>query len=90
VDKLNYLWIYLGIINCALFITMGIDKLKAIKKAWRVPEATLFMMAILGGALGGTFGMYCFRHKTKHLKFQIGFPLLTIIEAVLFVLYIKG
>lgn len=58
---------------------MGIDKYKAIKDEWRIPEKTLFIIAILGGALGSWVGMYSFRHKTKHWYFVIGMPLILII-----------
>jgi len=66
--------IYLVILNVALFAVMGIDKFKAIKGAWRIPEKVLFAMAILGGSIGGILGMQVFRHKTLHLRFSIGFP----------------
>ena len=86
----NALWIYLAVVNCLLFILMGVDKFKAIKGAYRIPEATLFLVALLGGGLGGTFGMYSFRHKTKHLKFVIGFPLIAVVQCVLTVLLIQS
>jgi uncharacterized membrane protein YsdA (DUF1294 family) len=90
-DKyMNVLWIYLGVMNCLLFILMGVDKLKALKGAWRIPEATLFTFALLGGALGGTLGMYSFHHKTLHKKFAIGFPAITVVQIVLLVLLISG
>lgn len=85
----NALWIYLAVVNCLLFILMGVDKLKAIKGAYRIPEATLFLVALLGGGLGGTFGMYSFHHKTKHLKFAIGFPLIAVVQCVLTVLLLQ-
>ena len=67
---------YLVFVNIYLFFTMGVDKLKAKSKARRVPEARLFLLAILGGSLGGILGMYAFRHKTRHAMFRIGFPLI--------------
>ena len=63
---------------------MGIDKRKAIKHQYRIPEKTLFLVAILGGSLGGFLGMELFRHKTKHMKFVIGFPAIFLIQAVIF------
>ena len=63
-----------------LYLMMGIDKRKARIHARRIPEATLFLFAFLGGALGGTLGMYSFRHKTKHWYFALGFPLLALLQ----------
>ena len=71
--------------SLAAFIAMGADKRKAQKERWRVPEATLFLFALLGGALGGTLGMHLFRHKTKHWYFRWGFPLILLIQAALLV-----
>lgn len=87
---INALWIYLAVVNCFLFILMGVDKFKAIKGAYRIPEVTLFLVALLGGGVGGTFGMYSFRHKTKHLKFAVGFPLIAVVQCVLMVLLIRS
>ena len=80
---LNVIWIYLAAVNCLLFVMMGVDKFKAMKGAWRIPEATLFTVALLGGGVGGTAGMYSFRHKTQHTKFVIGCPLIAVIQCVL-------
>ena len=77
------LLIYLVVINLALFLTMGIDKRRARREKRRIPEARLFLMAILGGSPGGIAGMYAFRHKTKHSSFVIGFPAIFIIELAL-------
>lgn len=59
------------------------DKRKAIKKAWRIPERTLFAVAILGGSLGSLLGMHLFRHKTKHLSFLLGIPCILILHIIL-------
>ena len=67
--------IYILLINLISFFAMGIDKLKAKKNKWRIPEGTLLLFCFLGGGVGGLFGMSLFRHKTKHLKFQILVPL---------------
>jgi len=80
-----FLAIYLVIMNVIGFSSMGIDKKKAIKRDWRIPEATLFMFAMLGGSIGSTFGMYAFRHKTKHWYFVIGMPLILILQIALIV-----
>lgn len=66
--------IYLLAVNLVSFALMGIDKRKAIKHVWRVPETALFLSAILGGSIGAWLGMYTFRHKTKHLRFVVGIP----------------
>ncbi len=76
--------VYLVLINTIGFVIMGIDKRKAIKHQYRIPEKTLFLVAILGGSLGGFLGMELFRHKTKHMKFVIGFPAIFLIQAVIF------
>ena len=65
---------YLLIINLIGFIIMGVDKKRAIRGAWRISEASLFAVALLGGALGCTLGMNHFRHKTKHWYFKYGMP----------------
>ena len=63
---LNYLLYYLAFISLLLFVLMGVDKAKAKRGARRVPEATLFFLAVVGGSLGGLLGMTAFRHKTLH------------------------
>ena len=67
---------------------MLLDKLKAKKNAWRIPERTLLMIAILGGSVGSLLGMYLVRHKTKHPKFTIGVPLILAVQVVL-IIWIK-
>lgn len=73
--------IYFALINCIGFILMGMDKKRAIKRAWRIPEKTLFGCAILGGSLGTTLGMHVFHHKTKHWYFKYGMPFLFFVQA---------
>ena len=65
------------------FALMGVDKWKARRDAWRIPESTLWLFALLGGALGGTLAMRVFRHKTRHWYFRFGFPLLTVLQIAL-------
>ena len=77
---MEYLAYYLAAVNILLCALMGTDKLLAKLQKRRIPEKALFAFAILGGALGGTVGMYSFHHKTLHKSFAIGFQLLTIIQ----------
>ncbi len=75
--------VYLVIMNIAGFASMGIDKSKAKKGAWRIPEATLFMIALLGGSAGSILGMQHFRHKTKHWYFTVGMPAIFFLQLAL-------
>lgn len=82
--------LYLLIINAIAFLLMLADKYKAKKNLWRIPEATLMTSALLGGSVGALAGMYTVRHKTKHLKFTLGIPLILIAQIALCVfLYLK-
>lgn len=67
---------YLVLINAAAFVLMLADKQKARRGAWRIPEATLLGVAVLGGSIGAIAGMQLFRHKTQHWKFKLGLPLI--------------
>ena len=73
---------YLLIVNAVAFFLMLADKIKAKKNKWRIPEATLMGIAAIGGSIGAIAGMYCFRHKTKHVKFTVGLPLLLALQIV--------
>lgn len=64
------------------FFSMGIDKYKARRGLWRIPEKTLFIIAIIGGSIGSILGMRFFRHKTKHKSFVVGMPLILIFQCV--------
>ena len=79
----TYLLYYLAAVNFLLFVLMGVDKAKARRGARRVPEATLFFLAVLGGSLGGIFGMAVFHHKTLHRSFRIGFPAILLCQLAL-------
>lgn len=83
---MKYLFIYIGIMSVIAFIVYGIDKLKAKKNLWRVPEKVLILLAFIGGALGALIGMYTFHHKTKKLKFTVLVPLALIIHIALLIL----
>lgn len=74
---------YFVVMNIAGFATMGADKAKAKKGAWRIPEATLFLVALLGGSLGSIWGMQHFRHKTKHWYFTVGMPVIFFLQLAL-------
>lgn len=82
---MKYFLLYLLIINAASFLLMLIDKQKARKKQWRIPERTLFLSAILGGSIGTLGGMYAFRHKTKHLSFTLGIPVILMVQIAIFI-----
>ena len=73
---MKYVCIYLVIINIFTFITYGVDKRKAVKNRWRIPERTLLILAAAGGSPGAWLGMRLFRHKTRHPKFNIGVPVI--------------
>lgn len=75
--------IYLVVMNIIGFASMGIDKSKAKRGAWRIPEKTLFLIAILGGSIGSILGMKQFRHKTKHKTFTIGMPTILLVQAAI-------
>lgn len=73
---------YLLLINAVAFILMLADKLKARKNLWRIPEAVLMGAALLGGSVGALAGMYLFRHKTLHLKFTLGIPVILAVQII--------
>jgi len=90
-NSMKTMLFYLYIINVISLLLMGIDKRRAIKHAWRIPEKVLFISALIGGGVGAWGGMYAFHHKTKHWYFVIFMPLITIGWAILVaMLYFKG
>lgn len=80
---MKYFAIYLLIVNAAGFFLMLIDKRKAVHHRWRIPEKTLFLTAAIGGSAGSIFGMYTFRHKTRHLQFTLGMPAILVVQLLL-------
>jgi uncharacterized membrane protein YsdA (DUF1294 family) len=74
--------IYVIVINLVTFFMMGYDKKQAKRTKWRVPEKRLFLLAAIGGAVGGWLGMRAWRHKTQHASFAVGFPLLMVLNAI--------
>ena len=84
------LTIYLIAINIATFFVYGIDKWKARRSKWRIPESTLLTLAVLGGSIGVFIGMRTWHHKTMHNKFKYGVPLIINLQVVLAVyIYIR-
>lgn len=81
--------IYLIVINIIGFLSMYIDKKRAIKKQWRISEKALIIIAIVGGSIGSYLGMQQFRHKTKHSKFKFGIPIIIILQLILSINIIK-
>lgn len=82
-DLLQYIPIYFAAINLVTFFVYGIDKYRAKRGAWRIPEKTLFLLPILGGSIGAIAGMKLFHHKTKHWYFRYGLPLILLAQVAL-------
>ena len=78
--------VYLVVINVATFLTYGIDKWKAKKSLWRIREASLLGLAVLGGSIGAWLGMKVWHHKTMHKKFKSGIPLILVVQIVIVLL----
>ncbi len=72
--------LYLAAINVVTFLVYGLDKWKAKQGAWRIKESTLLLLAAVGGSVGALLGMQTFRHKTKHLQFTVGVPLILLVQ----------
>ena len=81
--KAQILTAYFLIINLVTLAVYGIDKRRAKKQQWRIPEATLLWLAVLGGSVGAIGGMKWFHHKTKHKKFRYGLPAILIGQLIL-------
>ena len=79
----NALLYYLIVVNILTFAVYGIDKWKAKQGSWRISEATLLMLAVIGGTIGALLGMQVWRHKTMHLKFKYGLPLILLAQIAL-------
>lgn len=77
---MKYLIIYVLVVNVAAFLVYGLDKSKARRHAWRIPERVLLGLAVIGGSIGALLGMSCFHHKTHKRKFYIGVPLIMLLE----------
>lgn len=75
--------LYFVIVNLVGFLIMLVDKRRSINHEWRISERTLFIVSIIGGSIGSYLGMQLFRHKTRHLKFTLGIPIIIIIQGYL-------
>ncbi|MGX8692759.1 MAG: DUF1294 domain-containing protein [Clostridia bacterium] len=89
-EPLRLLPLWLALMSAVLFCVMGADKGRAKAGARRVPEKTLFLLALIGGAVGGVLGMRVFRHKTKHWYFAWGFPILALLQLGLCFWLLRG
>lgn len=87
-DLTKILIIYFVTINVATFLVYGVDKWKAKRSKWRITEAALLLLAVLGGSIGALLGMKVWHHKTMHKKFKYGIPLIIIVQVAV-VLLIK-
>lgn len=87
-----YATVVLGVLSIIGLISMAVDKSKAKRGAWRIPEKVLFAVAFLGGGLGSLIGMYAFRHKTKHTSFIVGIPIGAVVSVAIIygVAYLVG
>lgn len=81
---------YLLAVNLLTFVTYGVDKWKARHNRWRIPEATLLLLAALGGSIGALLAMRVFRHKTQHKKFRYGVPALLLVQLAIACVFIWG
>ena len=80
---LKIVLIYLVAINVVTFVVYGIDKYKAVRSKWRIPESTLIGLAVVGGSIGAWLGMKFWHHKTLHAKFRFGIPIILIAQVAL-------
>ena len=78
----NALLYYIIVVNIVTFLVYGIDKWKAKQGSWRISEATLLILAVIGGSIGALLGMKVWRHKTQHKKFKYGVPAILIIQII--------
>lgn len=86
---MRFFTIYLLIINAVAFLLMGVDKNRARRYEWRIPEKALFLSAIVGGSIGAIVGMGIFRHKTKHVSFVVGMPAILVAQLILLMQVLK-
>ena len=89
-DVITLLLGYFIIMNLIGFALLGIDKYRAKKRSFRIPEATLFIVAIIGGSIGSIIGMYAFRHKTRHWYFVYGMPFILLLQIIFFIFLLNA
>ena len=90
IERMTQTIVYiLIVINVITFLIYGIDKWKAKQGSWRIPEATLLLLAIIGGCIGALLGMQIWHHKTMHLKFKYGLPLILLAQIALIYIIIQ-
>ena len=82
-NSFDFIILYVAAVNAISFIVMGVDKRRAVKRAFRVPESTLFVLAIIGGSIGSIAGMHLFHHKTRHWYFLYGMPVILALQIIL-------
>lgn len=81
---------WLILINIITFVIYALDKYKAVRHLWRIPEKTLIFLAIIGGSPAALLAMYTIRHKTRHIKFTLGVPVILVVQIiVLYILYTR-
>lgn len=80
---MQYLLVLVGFLSLVEIFLMGVDKRRAKRKAYRIPEAAFFLLAFLGGTPGAILGMHCFHHKTRHWYFRYGLPVILFLQLVL-------
>ncbi len=85
-NAVTLILIYLIVINLISFTLMGVDKSRAKKRAWRIPESTLFVLALIGGSIGSIAGMHLFHHKTRHWYFLYGMPAILILQILIVII----
>ena len=86
----TFLFCYFVVVNLSTFLLMFSDKQRAVRRQWRIPEKTFFLLSFLGGAAGALSGMFLFRHKTRHLSFRIVLPLCLVINVAVVCWLVTG
>ena len=86
----DILYFYVAAINVVTFFVYGLDKSKAKARQWRIPEAQLIFLAVIGGSVGALLGMRIFHHKTRKPKFRIGIPVILIIQLIIICFVLSG
>ena len=90
ITSTNLLYIYVVIINVITFLVYGLDKSKAKARQWRISEAQLIFLAVIGGSVGALAGMKVFHHKTRKPKFKIGVPAILVIQLIIIYFLFSG